>query len=100
MNRAYLKGTDMGKKLIKDALKHWDENGDVEHTGWFRRAAAWFTTQYEKKFSDEPPFGAETDLEFSYRQKLQPRAVLVRYDAETEEDKRKRLQDIPKVRPL
>ena len=95
-----LRASNIGKKLIKDALKHWDENGDVEQTGWFRRAMAYFTNQYEKKFRDEPPFAAETDLEFSYRQKLQPRAVLVRYGAETEEDKEKQLQAVPRVRRL
>ncbi len=93
-----IENSETGKKLLKDARKHKDENGAIQHTGWFRRAAAHFTTQYLKEFENKDPFGPETDLEFAYRQKLQPRGTLVRYGAETEAEKKKRLEAIPKVR--
>ncbi len=90
--------SDEGKKLLKDARKYKDENGDMKRTGWYKRMSAHCITGYMERFSDA--FPAEDETQFAYRQVKHPRANLTRFGAETDEERDRRLEQAPKVSVL
>ena len=83
------------KRTLKEALKHKIENGHMQRTGWCKRMIAHCTTGYLARFSG--CFAAESDLEFAYRKVKHPRANSTPFEAETEEERDRRLEHAPKV---
>ena len=62
---------------------------------WWKRTVEWLVREYKREFNY--CFDQETAEEFATRQKMQPRAKLVPFSAETEQDFQTRMKKITKV---
>ena len=83
-----LVNSDEGQRRFARAT---DENNEM----WWRTTVDWLVREYKQEF--HYCFGEETTEEFATRQKMQPRAKLVPFPAETEEDLQRRMSKVTAV---
>ena len=62
---------------------------------WWKNTVEWLVREYKQEFNY--CFDRETTEEFATRQKMQPRAKLVPFPAETEEDLQLRMSKVTSV---
>ena len=83
-----LVNSDQGRQRFARAIREDNER-------WWKNTVDWLVIQYKKEFNY--CFDQETTEEFAARQKRQPRANLVPFAAETEQDLQKRMEKVTKV---